>query len=153
MKHTPQIFKILFLLFTFVFSNYMNAQDLDKHEWKHRILIVKTNDVTSEKFQAQLKEFKNASKEMLERKFVLYRIVDTDYTFLDYKSLTLDNVGKVHGKLAKVLKESHDFEVILIGLDGGVKLRQTKILTQKALFDKVDSMPMRRSELRRKNKQ
>ncbi|MEM6722264.1 MAG: DUF4174 domain-containing protein [Bacteroidota bacterium] len=151
MKHAKQVFRIVFLLIIFIASTHMNAQDLDTHKWKNRILIIKTNNATSETFQAQLKELRNAPKDMMERKFVLYQIIGSEYTLMDYKSTTLANVGKVHGKLEKVLKDTYDFEVILIGLDGGVKLRQTKLLTKKELFDKVDSMPMRRSELRRKN--
>ena len=40
------------------------------------------------------------------------------------------------------------FRLILIGLDGGVKLNQRTIINRKTLFSIIDSMPMRRSELR-----
>lgn len=42
-----------------------------------------------------------------------------------------------------------DFEVILIGLDGGVKLRQTEALETKKLFDLINSVPMRQAEMRK----
>ena len=38
--------------------------------------------------------------------------------------------------------------MILIGLDGGIKLEQTTILKKKELFRIIDSMPMRMEELR-----
>ncbi|MEM6685296.1 MAG: DUF4174 domain-containing protein [Bacteroidota bacterium] len=126
----------------------MKAQDLAQHEWKHRILIIKADKSESSMVQKQLKEFNAVSNEMRARKLVVYHITGDNYTFLDFKN-TQNDVGKVHGDLANVLKDKHDFEVILIGLDGGVKLRQTNILSQQALFDKIDSMPMRRSELRK----
>ena len=53
-------------------------------------------------------------------------------------------------ELSFVLNEKEDFEVILIGLDGGIKLQRTKILTKEDLFKITDSMPMRRDELTRK---
>ena len=43
------------------------------------------------------------------------------------------------------------FEVILIGLDGGEKLRQTKVLETDKLFAIIDGMPMRRSEIIKNN--
>jgi len=41
-----------------------------------------------------------------------------------------------------------DFTVILIGKDGGEKLRSTKPLTLDKLFDTIDAMPMRQQEMR-----
>ena len=40
------------------------------------------------------------------------------------------------------------FEVVLIGLDGGIKLRQTKLVSLDKLFTLIDGMPMRRNELK-----
>jgi len=39
------------------------------------------------------------------------------------------------------------FTIILIGKDGGEKLRSDSILTQKKLFDIIDAMPMRQAEM------
>ncbi len=41
------------------------------------------------------------------------------------------------------------FAVLLIGKDGSVKLRSAEPLTAKTLFDTIDTMPMRREEMRR----
>ncbi|WP_345165985.1 DUF4174 domain-containing protein [Algibacter aquimarinus] len=38
-------------------------------------------------------------------------------------------------------------ELLLIGLDGGIKLRQSKMLYCKDLFSVIDVMPMRKSEI------
>ncbi|MEN0050651.1 MAG: DUF4174 domain-containing protein, partial [Bacteroidota bacterium] len=47
---------------------------------------------------------------------------------------------------------NNSFTVILIGKDGGEKLRRKgKLLTRKALYQTIDVMPMRRAEMRRKN--
>ena len=43
-----------------------------------------------------------------------------------------------------------DFRVLLIGLDGGKKLDQTKMLSVKKLFNIIDSMPMRQAEIQKK---
>jgi len=38
----------------------------------------------------------------------------------------------------------------LIGLDGGVKLKETEVLKKEDLFSIIDSMPMRLREIRQK---
>lgn len=146
------IVKTLFLLIAVVCCQNMLAQDLKNHRWEDRILIVKTTYPESKQLQGQRYQIKNAIDGMIERKFVLYTIIKEDFTFTNYKDPTQNHTGKLHGKLAKIVNDNKEFEVILIGLDGGVKLRQTTVLTKTKLFNKVDSMPMRSSELRRKKK-
>jgi hypothetical protein len=46
----------------------------------------------------------------------------------------------------------HDFEMILIGKDTGVKARWTTGFTQEELFSRIDAMPMRRFEMRGQKK-
>ena len=41
------------------------------------------------------------------------------------------------------------FAVLLIGKDGGVKLRSAVPLTTTTLFETIDAMPMRQAEMRR----
>jgi hypothetical protein len=129
----------------------LNAQNLKEHEWKNRILIIKSSDIKSKKYREQLKEFRNSIEDLIDRKFILYKITGDDYVLIDYENSKLNNSGKISGKLTEeVLNQKEDFEVILIGLDGGIKLQRTKILTKEDLFKITDSMPMRRDELTRK---
>ena len=129
----------------------VKAQNLEKHTWKNRILIVKTSDSASAIYQQQIKEFRNATDEMEVRKFVLYKIDKDDFELTDFTNPALNDSGKIAGKpIEKTLDKKENFEVILIGLDGGIKLRQTEVLTKEALFNIVDAMPMRRNELSRK---
>ncbi len=65
--------------------------------------------------------------------------------------ITKDNSWVLDSKLyTKYNSNARDFKIMLIGLDGGVKLEQHKVLTSKELFSTIDSMPMRSSELRNK---
>jgi hypothetical protein len=128
----------------------LNSQNLEKHTWKNRILIVKTFNSSSEIYQQQIKEFDNAADELKVRKFVLYKITGDEYEMIDFTNSKLNDSGKITGKpIGKDFNDKENFEVILIGLDGGIKLRQTEVLTKEALFNIVDAMPMRRSEIDR----
>lgn len=42
-----------------------------------------------------------------------------------------------------------EFSIVLIGKDGGEKLRRNSLLTTRELFSMVDVMPMRRAEMRK----
>ena len=125
------------------------GQDLEKHKWTNRVLIVKTVDAESNKYQEQIKEFTNSPEELIDRKLILYKIVNNDFTLTNYKNSALNSSGKISGKLAEnILDAKENFEVILIGLDGGIKIQQTKILTKEHLFNTIDAMPMRQNEMK-----
>jgi len=47
-------------------------------------------------------------------------------------------------------RNASEFSVVLIGKDGGEKLRQKSPLTAKELFVIVDAMPMRRAEMEKR---
>jgi hypothetical protein len=49
------------------------------------------------------------------------------------------------------LSNGANFEVILIGKDGGVKKRKTELMSTDGLFAIVDAMPMRQSEMKGNN--
>ena len=126
----------------------LTAQNLEKHTWKNRILLVKTSDSASDIYQEQIKEFSNATDELKVRKFVLYKITGDHFELINFAKTELNDSGKITGKpIGKTLNDKENFEVILIGLDGGIKLWQTDVLSKEALFSTVDAMPMRRNEL------
>lgn len=129
----------------------VKGQNLEEHSWKNRILLVKTDDRSSEKYQEQIKEFENSNEDLSIRKFVLYKIAADDFELINFSNAELNDSGKITGKDLKMsLNAKENFEVILIGLDGGIKHRQTEVLKKEALFNIVDAMPMRRNEMNKK---
>jgi len=143
------LIKVILLLTSFSCMN-THAQNLEKHTWKNRILIIKTVDAESEKYKEQITAFKNSREEFIDRKLILYKIVNHNFTLTNYKNSSLNYSGKVSRKLAEsMLNKNENFEIILIGLDGGIKLQQTEILTKQDLFSIIDSMPMRSNEIRK----
>mgnify|MGYP000892552319 CR=1 FL=1 len=82
---------------------------------------------------------------------MLYKITGDHFELINFENPELNDSGKITGKpIGMTLNDKENFEVILIGLDGGIKLRQTEVLTKEDLFNIVYAMPMRRSELSRK---
>ena len=74
--------------------------------------------------------------------------------FVIGKNLVVSNLADpVDPRLLKSLKKTYPTrpgEVLLIGKDSGVKVRQGR-LDLPALFDAIDTMPMRRAEMRGKD--
>jgi len=127
----------------------MNGQDFIQHKWKERILIVQTTEGVTSIFEQQISEFMETKEEFAERKLVLYKIVDDKYSTFDYQD---EEKSTDWTKAADNLSKTDSFRVILIGLDSEVKLGQTEFLGRTELFELIDSMSMRKAEIKQKSK-
>lgn len=138
---------ILTLIISFI-SIGMNSQHLDRFLWQKRVIIVKSQEGLSTKNQALLSTFSTSADEMKERKIVLYQIISDDYTLIDYKYPDRKEVGNIpEGEIERLFNLQHPFEFLLVGLDGGIKLRQTEIPIKEDIFNLIDAMPMRKAEI------
>jgi len=123
------------------------SQDLSKHQWKDRLLIIMTNEI-SESFNQQMRLFRNDNNGLIERKVVVYSVTPKGYKIGLEKETIMSNPKS----LKELKKTDSPFEMILIGLDGGVKKRFKEVTKPIEIFELIDSMPMRRSEMRTKGK-
>lgn len=123
----------------------MAQTSLSQHQWKDRLVVIIADGLDNPLLTEQVQELQSHTEGLEERKHFIYRLFPSKYaTGLEDQpeDWVADN------KLYQKLKRSKDsFEVLLIGLDGGVKLRQSKILTIEKLFRTIDSMPMRILEM------
>ncbi|MCB7481711.1 DUF4174 domain-containing protein [Christiangramia sediminis] len=140
--------KLLIFVLTLITYSTMTSQSIADFQWKNRLIVVFTDSINSQKFQEQLELFKNEMDGFNDRKLKLIHHLPHK------KQIVLPEVSEwqdssFYKKNKK--KKAADFEVILIGLDGGVKLRQYRLVETKEIFDLIDSMPMRQSEIRENN--
>lgn len=141
--------RIVILLIACFILNTMNAQDLEKYRWEYRILLIKALDEDLAKYQEQLEELKQAPEGLKERKLIVYEIIENEFVSTDYTKGGSLNTGTISKEfMDDSFNPKEQFEVILIGLDGGVKRRKTDVFTKEALYAIIDGMPMRRTELR-----
>ncbi len=127
-----------------------HGQDLDGHRWKDRVVILLSEEADSEVVNEQLRAFKSEEEGMRERKIVVYVLSPHGYRV----GLNDENAWQKGSPLYSRLKRNEEapFEIVLVGLDGGVKLRQHELLTVRKLFATIDAMPMRQSEMREQRK-
>ena len=123
-----------------------NAQKLSSHQWKDRVILIQSNESSSQLLKSQISELKKHEKGLEERRLVIYQInSDQIKKGIEPK----ESWQKIDESFKKIQNPSAGFEIILLGLDGGVKLRKNELLTCDELFRTIDQMPMRRSEIRR----
>ena len=133
----------VFIMFT-GFQSFISAQDLSGHLWKDRVIVVYTADKSSELYKQQLNELKSDREGIDDRKLLLYSITPTHVK----KGWENEEWKVRNGSLDHIIEPKGNFEVMLLGLDGRVKLRQDQLLKLHKLYGTIDSMPMRRSELK-----
>ncbi|WP_339649496.1 DUF4174 domain-containing protein [uncultured Salegentibacter sp.] len=126
------------------FAMSLNAQDLSKHQWKDRLILIIAEE-KNEKFQQQLIQLQNHKNGLDDRKLVVYQILPETYS-TGFKEENWKNSNEL---FQKYKDKKSEFQVLLIGLDGGKKLEETEILSTEKLFNTIDSMPMRQSEMRK----
>lgn len=124
----------------------MSAQDLSQHEWKDRLLLVLTTENSKDLYKEQMDLFKDNIAGLEERKLEVYSVMPDKYK----KGIQAEKWMESTRLNDRYREDEKEFEVILIGLDGRVKLRQSEILSIEKLFSTIDKMPMRRNELRNK---
>ena len=142
-----QHLSILLCCFTFIYAGNSDGQEIDAYQWENRILIVKTEGSESELYLTQLEELRSQEQGLAERKLLIYQVKGQYYR----KGLKDDGEWRIinNKRLLTISNKSNsNFEVILIGLDGGIKLRRSEVLPTNELFAIIDGMPMRRRELR-----
>lgn len=111
----------------------------EAHRWRHRLLLVFADNADHPALHRQHTQWKADTTGAEERQLQLVQIT-----------------GKHSPPNAAALREqfgvpAKGFHVLLIGKDGGVKLRRTEPVAMPALFTLIDSMPMRQEEMRRGN--
>lgn len=139
------------ILLTLMVSTLMgSAQHISSHQWNDRLVIVLTTDSQNQIYLKQLSELQVFEEGLKERKIIVYQSLPSRFRV----GLSLDASWKASDNVYKQLKKSDaEFEIILIGLDGGIKLRKEQWVAAEELFALIDRMPMRRAEMRRKKGQ
>lgn len=122
----------------------MWSQDLSSHQWKERIIVIHSNEPNANLADLQLNFLMAEKQKLAERKMVMYKCVSGQCEF--YSGLN----QKI---FFKIKDTGSDFSTVLIGLDGGEKYRSKKVVKPKVFFDLIDAMPMRRQEMRGKEKE
>lgn len=128
-------------LIALVSSQVLAMDSLSELTWKKRVIIVFGNE-SDRRISRQMEILTDQRSELDERDIVVIGVTDNEAkTFF----------GSVSQLDAVALRQEADikrgsFQVVLVGKDGGIKLRSDKVISNADMFDVIDRMPMRRAE-------
>ena len=120
------------------------AQDLKEYRWKNRVIIIVSEERSGDQVKEQLSELGSDSTGLVERKLEILHVSGNFYRNLENPSnwIEIDN-----SSLDKFQNSKSPFSFYLIGLDGGVKMQEERVVPVREIFAIIDGMPMRRAEL------
>ena len=120
----------------------MDAQDLKKHQWEHRIIVVSSPTFGNSDAEVQLELLEKNKNALIERKLLVYHVTNAGFTlnFEEEIFVSENSQSAISG-----------FNVSLIGLDGNEKYHATQVQDPEKFFSLIDAMPMRQAELQKKN--
>ena len=121
------------------------SNPLDALRWKNRPLLIFAPSAHAPHYRRQLELLHGLHRELSDRDMLVLEIVG-DRVVTDEPAL---NAGTLREQL-EVRPDT--FAVLLVGKDGGVKLRRSRPVAPEDLFELIDAMPMRRREMREKKR-
>jgi len=113
---------------------YSQVDTLEDLRWKNRVVLLFADGAENLSLKAQQKFIKKDKLGYEDRELVVISDIIGDKNRSDLRS--------------KFNISEKGFTFILIGKDGGEKLRRNTVVQSIDLFDLIDSMPMRQSEMR-----
>jgi len=123
--------------------------DLDSLRWKNRVLVLFSPSESDASFRLQKQRLASSTEGVLERDLMVLEIMEPGQSRAGNQLLSEKSVQDIRKRLGL---QAGTFQVLLIGKDGGVKLRSSEPVSTKDLFGLIDSMPMRRLEMESKKK-
>jgi hypothetical protein len=154
MKPMSLICIFLFLLLNFSMARAAEKAsvadpDLDSLRWKERVFVLFSPSQSDASFQLQKQGLDSSAEGVLERDLVVLEIIEKGQSRAGNQLLSEKSVQDIRKRLGVM---GGSFQVLLIGKDGGVKLRSSEPVSMKDLFGLIDSMPMRQQEMESKKK-
>jgi hypothetical protein len=123
--------------------------DLSQFQWKNRLLFLFAPNRSHPLFDALQKSIAIEQAEVEDRDLVIFEILESGSSSMDTRDLD--------SQVAQSLRDKFDvrgdqFSVILVGKDGGIKLNRQEQTRLEDIFALIDTMPMRREEMRQKSR-
>lgn len=123
-------------------ASQVNAMDsLSELKWKNRVIIV-FGSFAEPMLDRQITLLTRQKDELEDRDLVVIRVSGDE---------ALPVQGNTSGLNAAAIRKDANvgderFQIVLVGKDGGIKLRSDRIVESVEIFDLIDTMPMRRAE-------
>lgn len=125
----------------------MQAQDLADYRWQNRLVLILAEDSSNPLFQNQVQALQAAEEDLQDLRIVVFQALPKSYARGTQSTPNWMRSDDLYQSYKSI---DRSFEVLLLGLDGGIKLRRHQVVTIDELYELINTMPMRRAELRRR---
>jgi hypothetical protein len=145
------IYITLISLVVFTMANNVKAKnsiDLSEYQWKNRLLLLFTPSLDGPGYLKLKKDTSSQEEEVKDRNLLVFHILENGETRLENSPLPESSGDYLREKFSIT---PGAFTVLLIGKDGGVKLRREGGVELAEIFALIDTMPMRQREMRKKS--
>ena len=123
--------------------------DLDQFQWKNRLLFLFAPDGKNPVFKKLQSEINTQTAEVEDRDLVVFEVLEDGPSRVNQTQLDPQVADSIRNRF----RAPHDkFSLILVGKDGGTKMKRHDQADLKEVFELIDSMPMRKNEMRQKRK-
>ncbi|MGD2024380.1 MAG: DUF4174 domain-containing protein [Desulfobacterales bacterium] len=124
--------------------------DLRQFQWKNRLLFLFAPNRDHPMFVSLHNSLSAQQAEVDDRDLVIFIILESDPSSINTQSLASDSAFSLRKQYGV---NPGEFAVLLVGKDGGIKLKRQDDIRLEEIFALIDAMPMRREEMRQKNRQ
>ena len=123
--------------------------DVTQFQWKNRLLFLFAPDSCHPFFETLGAEINAQEAEVKDRDLVVFKALEREPSRMGDTLLDKEAADAIRKRFAAA---PNRFTVILVGKDGGIKLKRNEQTDLRQIFTLIDSMPMRQNEMRQ-NKQ
>lgn len=120
--------------------------DFERFQWKKRLLFIFAPESTDPFFNTLVNEITARKDDVDDRDLVVFEILESGVSSMNRNELDPQQAASLrrHFKIPQ-----STFAVILLGKDGTQKLKRDGRVELDEIFRLVDSMPMRKDEMRK----
>ncbi len=120
---------------------------LRRYRWQNRVVLVFDQSLDTALLQKQRQRLKQEQAGCVERDLIVAYLSPDGADTLVERTIPVEEAAQ---RRAALHMPSGQFQVVLIGKDGGVKRRWDAPVAPRDLFEVIDAMPMRQQEMRQR---
>ena len=123
--------------------------DIERFLWKKRLLLIFSPERADPLFNSLVNEISSRRGDVEDRDLVIFEILESGASKMNSSELEPQKAASFRERFE--IPET-TFTVILLGKDGGIKLKRKVHVRLEEIFRLIDAMPMRQDEMRQKGR-
>ena len=124
--------------------------DLAAYVWKNRLLLLFASSNEDGSYQEFMKKLQKQEDEIVERDLLVFSIFERGQSRFGNSVIDRHSAASLRDKFSIIPGQ---FTVVLVGKDGGEKLRRGAAVDIDDIFSVIDSMPMRQREMKERGEE